>query len=138
MHTCIHGRWNRGGWGVPFFAWVFFFFFDESFNSFNLLLTPLCMICWMIMFCGKRTKLLTRRSPIWIRQGVLLINFLKKNNAIVLCFWYKIVPWMISLCRTPWKEVQIKTHHIQNYNHRFLLGKYSTTVVVHTVAKKIK
>lgn len=98
--TCIHVYMGVGtGGGVPFFCLIFFF--DESFNSFNLLLTPLCMICWMIMFCGKRTKLMTRRYPIWIRQGVLLINFLKKNNAIVLCFWYKIVPWMISLCRTP-------------------------------------
>lgn len=34
-----------GGVGGCLFLLEFFFFFDESFNSFNLLLTPLCMIC---------------------------------------------------------------------------------------------
>lgn len=42
--TCIHVYMGVGtaGGGCLF---LLDFFFDESFNSFNLLLTPLCMIC---------------------------------------------------------------------------------------------
>lgn len=34
--------------------------------------------------------------------------------------------------------MQIKTHHIQNYNHRFLLGKYNHNSCPHSCKKKIK
>lgn len=35
--------------------------------------------------------------------GSFVNKFSKKIIILLFCFfWYKIVPWMISLCRTPW------------------------------------
>lgn len=126
------------GVGGAFFCLSFFFFFWWVVQFFQFASNATVYDLLNDHVLWKKNQTTDPQIPNLNTTGSFVNKFSKKNNAIVLCFWYKIVPWMISLCRTPWKEVQIKTHHIQNYNHRFLLGKYSTTVVVHTVAKKIK
>lgn len=99
MHTCIHGRWNRGG-GMLFFAWFFFWrvvqFFQFASNAtvYDLLNDH---VLW------KKNQTNDPQIPNLNTTGSFVNKFSKKIIMLLFCFfWYKIVPWMISLCRTPW------------------------------------
>lgn len=105
--TCIHVYMGvgtaGGGWGVPFFAWVFFFFFWWVVQFFQFASNATVYDLLNDHVLWKKNQTTDPQIPNLNTTGSFVNKFSKKNNAIVLCFWYKIVPWMISLCKKPWK-----------------------------------
>lgn len=86
--------------GMLFFAWFFFWrvvqFFQFASNAtvYDLLNDH---VLW------KKNQTNDPQIPNLNTTGSFVNKFSKKIIMLLFCFfWYKIVPWMISLCRTPW------------------------------------
>lgn len=104
--TCIHvymGVGTAGVGGGAFFCLSFFFFFWWVVQFFQFASNATVYDLLNDHVLWKKNQTTDPQTPNLNTTGSFVNKFSKKNNAIVLCFWYKIVPWMISLCKKPWK-----------------------------------
>lgn len=101
LHAYMYTWALEPRWGVPFFCLIFFFWWVVQFFQFASNATVYDLLNDHVLW--KKNQTTDPQIPNLNTTGSFVNKFSKKkNNAIVLCFWYKIVPWMISLCRTPW------------------------------------
>lgn len=101
MHTCIHGRWNRGGGGGCLFLLDFFFWWVVQFFQFASNATVYDLLNDHVLW--KKNQTTDPQIPNLNTTGSFVNKFSKKKMLLFCVFdFYKIVPWMISLCRTPW------------------------------------
>lgn len=101
--TCIHVYMGVGTAGGCFFLLEFFFFWRVvQFFQFASNATVYDLLNDHVLWKKNQTN--DPQIPNLNTTGSFVNKFSKK--IIMLLFWvffgYKIVPWMISLCRTPW------------------------------------
>lgn len=87
--------------GDAFFCLSFFFWRVVQFFQFASNATVYDLLNDHVLWKKNQTN--DPHIPNLNTTGSFVNKFSKKIIMLLFCFfWYKIVPWMISLCRTPW------------------------------------
>lgn len=100
--TCIHVYMGVGtAGGGAFFCLIFFFWWVVQFFQFASNATVYDLLNDHVLW--KKNQTTDPQIPNLNTTGSFVNKFSKKKMLLFCAFdFYKIVPWMISLCRTPW------------------------------------